>query len=153
VKLVHLTRVYRFCAGHRLHRPDRSDEWNLHAFGKCSYPGGHGHNYTLEVTVRGEPDPATGLVLPGRTLDEAVAAEVFERIDHRSLNEVLSRDFGPTPTTEVLILELWRALEPRIPTPAKLHRLRIRETAKNTFECLGGSPGQTPDERIRGKTL
>lgn len=137
MKRVYLTKLFRFNAGHRLFHPDRSDDWNLRVFGKCSYPGGHGHNYTLEITVSGEPDRQTGLVLPEPTLDAAFATTVLDRIDHRNLNDVLSKDFGPAPTTEVLILELWRALETRIPPPAKLARLRISETAKNTFEYQG----------------
>lgn len=131
------TKVYRFCAGHRLHDPSRDDAWNLRVFGKCSYPGGHGHNYVLELGVRGEPDPESGLVVRESAIDAIVEEVVLGRIDHRSLNHVLSKDFGPVPTTEVLALELWRAIEPRVPAPARLHRIGVSETAKNSFEYLG----------------
>ncbi len=137
MKVAYLTKAYQLNAGHRLFDPRHDAEWNTRVFGKCSYPGGHGHNYALEVTVRGCPDPTTGRVLREKDIDRAVEAEVMEKIDHRNLNDVLSKDFGPAPTTEVLILELWRALEKRIPPPARLHRLRVSETAKNSFEYFG----------------
>lgn len=137
MKVAYLTKAYRFNAGHRLHDPRRDGAWNLRVFGKCSYPGGHGHNYTLEVTVRGSPDPGTGRVAREEDLDAAVEAEVMEKIDHRSLNDVLPSQFGPAPTTEVLLLELWSALEKRVPPPAVLHRLKVSETSKNSFEYFG----------------
>ena len=137
MKTVVWTKVYRFCAGHRLHDPGRGDEWNRRVFGKCSYPGGHGHNYTLEVSVRGEPDAESGLVVREADMDAVIDDVVMKRLDHRNLNDVLSSDFGPAPTTEVLVLELWRSLDGRIPSPAELHRVRVSETAKNSFEYMG----------------
>ena len=137
MKPVVWTKTYRFCAGHRLHDPSKSEEWNRSVFGKCSYPGGHGHNYVLELSVRGEPDPETGLVVREEEIDRVVEAEVMGKLDHRNLNEALSGDFGPAPTTEVLVLELWRAMEPRIRRPAALHRLKVHETTKNAFEYFG----------------
>ena len=137
MKLVSWTKAYRFSAGHRLFHPERDGEWNLRVFGKCSYPGGHGHNYTLEVTVRGEPGAETGRVISEEDLDQAVESEVMAKLDHRNLNDVLSLDFGPAPTTEVVVLEIWRALENRMPQPATLHRIKVSETAKNTFEYFG----------------
>ena len=135
--IVYVTKAYHFNAGHRLFDPSRDDDWNLRVFGKCSYPGGHGHNYRLEVTVRGTPDATSGLLLREADLDLAVEAEVLEKIDHRNLNEVLSQDFGKTPTTEVLVLELWRAIEKRISPPAVLYRIKVAETEKNFFEFFG----------------
>lgn len=141
MKLVTWTKTYRFCAGHRLHNPARDDAWNRSAFGKCSYPGGHGHNYVLEVGVRGEPDPESGLVVREAAMDALIDEVVMARLDHRNLNDELSRDFGPAPTTEVLVLELWRSIADRIPAPATLHRIRVYETVKNIFEYRGpGSP-------------
>jgi 6-pyruvoyltetrahydropterin/6-carboxytetrahydropterin synthase len=135
--IAYLTKTYRFNAGHRLHNAARDDAWNLRTFGKCSYPGGHGHNYTLEVTVRGAPDRDTGRVAREEDLDAAVAAEVMEKLDHRNLNEVLPSEVGPAPTTEVLVAELWKMLGARIPGPATLHRLKVSETSKNSFEYFG----------------
>lgn len=137
MKAVTWTRVFRFCAGHRLFHSDRDESWNRSVFGKCSTPGGHGHNYELEVSVRGEPDPHTGRVITAGQLEAVVEKEVMDRLDHRNLNDVLSTDYGPAPTTEVLVLELWRALEGKISAPAKLHRIKVSETAKNSFEYFG----------------
>ena len=134
---VQLTRVYRFSAGHRLFHPGRSDDWNWSTFGKCSYAEGHGHNYTLEVSVEGVPDPESGMAISLDIVDRAVEREVMETIDHRNLNEALALEYGPVPTTEVLLLELWDRLEPWIERPARLCRLRIYETSKNTFEYFG----------------
>ena len=137
MKLVTWTKTYRFCAGHRLHNPARDDAWNRSTFGKCSYPGGHGHNYVLEVGVRGEPDPESGLVVREAAMDALIDDVVMARLDHRNLNDELSRDFGPAPTTEVLVLELWRSIADRVPAPARLHRIRVYETVKNIFEYRG----------------
>lgn len=138
MKPVTWTKTYRFCAGHRLFDPDRDDAWNLSVFGKCSFPGGHGHNYALEVSIRGEPDPETGLVIREDVVDRIVEDEVMRRLDHRNLNDVISREFGPAPTTEVLVLDLWRAFQRRIPPGPRLHGIRVSETAKNFFEYFGG---------------
>lgn len=137
-----LTRVYRFNAGHRLFHPDRDDEWNWRTFGKCSYPEGHGHNYTLEVTVKGAPDRESGMLVSLDAVDRAVEREIMDAIDHRNLNEALRLEYGPVPTTEVLLLELWDRLEPWIEPPARLHRLKVYETSKNTFEYFGPSPSR-----------
>jgi hypothetical protein len=102
--LVYLTKAYQFNAGHRLFDPRKDDAWNLQVFGKCSFAGGHGHNYRLEVSVRGEPHPESGLVVPGSVIDEAVQVAVMDRIDHRNLNRCPvervwadSHDGGPHP--------------------------------------------------------
>ena len=139
---VYLGRLYRFNAGHRLFRPDQPPEWNLEVFGKCSYEGGHGHNYDLEVIIRGEPDPLTGRAISLEKLDSIVMEHVIEPIDHRNLNEVLETGNTPPPTTEVHIASIWDRLEKKIPPPASLHLLRILETEKNLFEYSG--PGATP---------
>ena len=102
---VFVTRAYEFNAGHRLFNPDHDDAWNLRVFGKCSYPGGHGHNYRLEVTVRGPVDPETGFAIHLDDLDSLVKRQVVEPIDHRNLNEVLELQVGVAPTTEVLAVE------------------------------------------------
>ncbi len=134
MRTVDITRLYRFNAGHRLFHPDEDDAWNRRVFGKCSYESGHGHNYGLEVTLRGTPDPQTGMVIPIERLDAIVEEHVIEPIDHRNLNAVLELVDGPAPTTEVLILELWRRLARKIPPPARLEKLRVTETEKNSFE-------------------
>ena len=134
---VYLGRLYRFNAGHRLSRPDRDSDWNLEVFGKCSYEGGHGHNYDLEVVISGTPDPLTGQIISLELLDTIVNEKVIEPIDHRNLNEVLETGSTPPPTTEVLIRDIWNRLANSIPSPAELDLLRILETEKNLFEYSG----------------
>lgn len=136
---VRLTRIYRFNAGHRLYDPARDDAWNREIYGKCSNAGGHGHNYRLEVTVSGIPDPDTGWVISPAELDEQVDREVLEPLDHRNLNEVLDLDLAAAPTSEVLGVEIWRRLAPCLPERAPLYRIVLHETEKNLFEYYGGA--------------
>ena len=89
-----LTRRYRFAASHRLHRPNFSDDENQRIYGKCSSPYGHGHNYSLEVTVSGAVDPATGMVANLGDLDPFVEREVVEAFDHKYLNEEVQEFVG-----------------------------------------------------------
>jgi 6-pyruvoyltetrahydropterin/6-carboxytetrahydropterin synthase len=127
-----LTRVYEFAASHRLNAPSLSLEENLRLFGKCNNPAGHGHNYVLEVTVEGEPDPLTGFICDLEALDREVTERVVDRYDHKNLNEDLP-EFADRPTTsEIVTLEIFQRLKDRL--PAKLHRVRLWETARNAFE-------------------
>ena len=142
MNVVYLTRIHRFNAGHRLFNPAWDDARNWETFGKCSLPDGHGHNYVLETTVRGTPDPATGWVVPPSMINRAVEEEVMNRLDHRNLNGSLKLEYGCAPTTEVLVLELWDALTKWIEPPAALYRLKVSETDKNTFEYFGPQSGQ-----------
>ena len=134
---VDITRRVSFCAAHRYHNPAWSLEKNREIFGPCNNPFGHGHNYTLEVSVEGVPDRQSGMTISLEAVDKAVDREVMETIDHRNLNDALKLEYGPVPTTEVLLLELWDRLETWIEPPARLHRLKIYETSKNTFEYFG----------------
>ena len=84
--MVYLTRKIEFSASHLYHNPQLSAEENRRIFGKCNNPHGHGHNYTLEVTVAGEPDPVTGMVLDLKELKEILEREITQRMDHRFLN-------------------------------------------------------------------
>lgn len=127
-----LTRTYEFAASHRLHVPMMSDEENLALFGKCNNPAGHGHNYILEVTITGEPDPETGMMVDLSGLDAAVEAEVVDRYDHKNLNVDIPEFAGRATTTEVLTQEIFTRLKSKI--PAHLKRVRLWETARNAFE-------------------
>lgn len=127
-----LTRVYEFAASHRLHHPKLSHDENVQLFGKCNNPAGHGHNYVLEVTVRGQPDPETGMMVGLGELDAVVNAEVVDRYDHKHLNEDLPEFREAMTTTEALVQEIWNRLEGKV--PATLHRVRVFETARNIFE-------------------
>lgn len=134
--IVSVTRRLRFNAAHRVHNPALSDAENAALFGKCSNPNGHGHNYVLEVTVEGEVDPVSGYVIDLGVLRAAVEREVIDRLDHRNLN--LDVDFlqGINPTSENLVIAIWRVLQPLV-RPGRLARLRLWETENNHVEYDG----------------
>jgi len=130
-----LTRRYQFAASHRLHRPIFSEAENARIYGKCSNPYGHGHNYALEVTVTGPVDPATGMIANLGQLDPFVAREVVEAFDHKYLNEEVAEFAESVPTAENICREIYRRLKP-FPA-ARLERVRLEETNKNSFEFDG----------------
>jgi 6-pyruvoyltetrahydropterin/6-carboxytetrahydropterin synthase len=131
--MMELTRVYHFSAAHRLQSPTLSPEENARRYGRCA--GTHGHNYYLEVTMRGEPDPVTGMLIDIGRVDAAVAGTVLDHVDHQSL-EAVPRLAGVITTGESLARSFWRLLEPELPTGA-LARVAVVETAKNRFEYAG----------------
>jgi 6-pyruvoyltetrahydropterin/6-carboxytetrahydropterin synthase len=127
-----LTRRYRFAASHRLHSVKFSEEENQRLYGKCSNPHGHGHNYVLEVTIGGPVDPATGMIANLSDLDPFVAREVVDAFDCRNLNEAVPEFRACVPTTENVAREIFRRL--RVFPQARVERVRIEETSKNSFE-------------------
>ncbi len=134
-----LTRRYHFSASHRLHSAAFSEEENKRLYGKCSNPYGHGHNYVLEVTVTGAVDPETGMIANLGELDPFVEREVVEAFDHKYLNKDVAEFEKQVPTTENLCREAYRRLKD-FPA-ARLERVRIEETSKNSFEIRGESSG------------
>ena len=137
--MIRVTRRYRFSASHRLHAGQLSDAENRALYGKCNNPFGHGHNYVLEVSVRGPVDPATGRAVNTRALDELVSKLVIEPLDRSNLNVGVPEFQAVVPTTENLCREIrrrldgqWRAAFPEN-RPA-LERIRISETERNIFE-------------------
>lgn len=136
-RLMLVTRVYDFSASHRLHSPLLGAEENARIYGKCNRPNGHGHNYGVEVTVRGPVDPRTGIVIDVGLLDRIVNEEVIERYDHRHLNHDVDDFAGLSPTSENVARAIFARIAGRIPRPAELHRVRLHETARNVFECHG----------------
>lgn len=130
-----LTRSYEFSASHRLDVPDLSEAENIELFGKCNNLAGHGHNYILEVTVRGVPDARTGMIAEIETIDKVVEAEVVDRYDHKHLNVDLPEFEGKNPTTEVVTRMIWDRLNGKL--AATLHKVLVRETARNIFEYSG----------------
>ncbi|MBV8206107.1 MAG: 6-carboxytetrahydropterin synthase [Acidobacteria bacterium] len=131
----YLTRRYLFSASHRLHNPELGEADNQATYGKCNNPYGHGHNYTLEVTVGGQVDEQTGMICDLAELDRFVVKEVLERFGHENLNR-LPQFASVVPTTENLCAELFRILRafPR----AALQKIRLEETMLNSFEYAGG---------------
>jgi 6-pyruvoyltetrahydropterin/6-carboxytetrahydropterin synthase len=135
---IELGRRYRFAASHRLHSAQLSEEENRRVYGKCSNPFGHGHNYVLEVSLSGEVDSATGMIANLADLDSFVERQIIEPFDHRYLNEEVAVFRETVPTTENLCIEIFRRL--RSFPKAKLERVRIQETANNSFEYAGDNP-------------
>jgi 6-pyruvoyltetrahydropterin/6-carboxytetrahydropterin synthase len=131
-----VARRYRFSASHRLHSPLLSDRDNAEIYGKCNNPYGHGHDYILEVKVRGESDPRTGLVVPIRRLDEYVRREVLDAFDHKYLNEDIAAFRETPPTTERVAEEIERRLASgwKQTFSASLDGVRILETRRNSVE-------------------
>lgn len=133
---VTVTRLLRFNAAHRVHNPALSEEENARLFGKCNNPNWHGHNYTLEVSVSGEPDPLTGYVLDLAELKRIVEREYVDHVDHKNFNLDVPFMRGTIPTTENIILSCWRVLEPAL-RPRRLTRLKLWETENNYAEYDG----------------
>ena len=125
--MIYLTRKAEFSASHYYHNPAFSPQENARLFGKCSNPNGHGHNYLLEVTVKGDVDPGTGMVLDLKQLKEVLNREVLEVLDHRFLNREVAAFASRIPTTENVAVEVWRMLEGKLPA-GRLHRIRLYET-------------------------
>jgi 6-pyruvoyltetrahydropterin/6-carboxytetrahydropterin synthase len=134
--MIYLTRKVEFSASHLYHNPDLSAEENRRVFGKCNNPHGHGHNYVLEVTIAGEPDPRTGMVLDLKELKDILQREILDRMDHRFLNYEVPELAGKIPTTETIATAIWQLLEPRI-RQGRLHRVRLYETPDLFVDCLG----------------
>ena len=132
--MIELTRCYRFPAAHVLARDDFSDVENRRRYGKCANPGGHGHNYGVEVTVRGPVDAATGEVMGRRQLDDLVAERVVARFGHRLLNDDPLFE-GRVPTAENIACAIHGELEAPLAAAgtARLVRVRVHETRKNSF--------------------
>ena len=124
--IVYLTRKVEFSASHHYHNPAFTAEENQRVFGKCNNPHGHGHNYTLEVTVKGEVDSTTGFVVDLKELKDIMNREVVDAMDHRYLNHEVPEFKSEIPTTENIAIAIWKRLEGKLHI-AKLHRVRLYE--------------------------
>jgi 6-pyruvoyltetrahydropterin/6-carboxytetrahydropterin synthase len=133
---VFITRQVHFNSAHRLHNPTKSQKWNEDMYGLCTNPHWHGHNYVLEVTVRGEPHPETGYVLDLAELKRIVHATVVDKCDHKNLNTDVDFLRGVIPSTENLVIAFWNEIAPRL-TAGRLHRVRLFETPRNFVEYFG----------------
>lgn len=137
-QMVLVTQQFEFSAAHRLHCPQLSDEQNRQTFGKCNNPRGHGHNYLVEITIAGKPDSATGAVLPLPRFEQIVKERVSDRLDHKHLNHDVTEFRGLNPSVENIARVVWGLLAAHV-APAKLHRVRVWETAKTYAEYTGDS--------------
>jgi 6-pyruvoyltetrahydropterin/6-carboxytetrahydropterin synthase len=133
---VTVTRRLQFNAAHRVHNPALSDEENARLFGKCNNPNGHGHNYVLDVSVRGPIDARSGYVIDLSVLKRIVEERIVSRVDHRHFNLDVEFMRGVNPTSENIVVALWRELAPVV-RPGKLVRLVLWETTNNYVEYTG----------------
>lgn len=132
--MVYATRKFTFSSAHRYWRPEWSAEDNTRIFGNLTVP--HGHNYVLEVTVRGAVDPATGMVMDLGELKRLVGDAVVSRFDHADLNRDAVFTSGAIPTTENLVRAIWDLLVPKL-GGERLHRLRLWEDPTFYVEYFG----------------
>jgi 6-pyruvoyltetrahydropterin/6-carboxytetrahydropterin synthase len=149
--MIRVTRKVEFSAAHFYHNPNFSAEENRRIFGKCNNPHGHGHNYVLEVTVAGEPDPETGMVLDLKELKDILQREVVDRMDHRHLNYEVPELAGQIPTCENIVAVIWKLLEAKI-TKGKLDRVRLYESPDLFADCTAegaaaGDEGEVTERR------
>ena len=133
-----LTRRIEFSASHVCRRPDWSETENRAVYGEESSPRGHGHNYVLELTLEGDPDPVTGMVVDLKQVKAVLEQEVAGPMDHRHLNEEVPPFDRVVPTTENLAVEIWRRLEPHFRNgAARLRLVRLYETEDLYVEYEG----------------
>lgn len=133
---VQLTRRATFSASHRLHNPRMPAKWNERVFGICNNRNGHGHNYVIEVVVVGRVDPVSGMVMNLRDLKRVIEREIVAECDHKHLNLDVDWLRGVNPTAENLAIAFWNRLAAHV-APARLHCLRLLESADNRVEYFG----------------
>ena len=134
--MVYLTRKAEFSASHYYHSDAFSAEENRRIFGKCNNPNGHGHNYTLEVTVKGDVDRRSGFVVDLKDLKEVMNREVIDALDHRFLTKEVPEFKTAIPTTENLAIAIWQRLEGKLKV-SQLYRVRVYETPDLFVDCYG----------------
>ena len=136
--MIFVTRKAHFNAAHRLHNPGKSDEWNEETFGKCNNPNWHGHNYVIEVTVAGEPNPETGYVIDLGRLKSIINDRILEPCDHKNLNLEVGFLEGVIPTSENLVKAFFEELEEDVNEATQgnstLYSVKLYETERNIAE-------------------
>ena len=136
--MIYITRRLEFCASHRLYNPEFSDDKNETTFGLCNNPNGHGHNYVLEVTLKGEVDPQTGMVLDLKALKSIINEEIVSKVDHKNLNVDVDFLEGVIPTAENIAIHIWDILESKIES-GTLHEVKLFESERNFVVYHGAS--------------
>jgi 6-pyruvoyltetrahydropterin/6-carboxytetrahydropterin synthase len=142
--MVYLTRRTTFSAAHRLWSRHLTDEENYAIYDKCAHPYGHGHNYVLEVTVRGEPDAKTGMVMNLTDMKKITNEQIVDWVDHRHLNYEVPWLEDVIPTTELLVIKFWDRLITSFPA-GLLYEVRLHETENNSASYRGEPVANTRD--------
>jgi 6-pyruvoyltetrahydropterin/6-carboxytetrahydropterin synthase len=136
-QMIKMSQRFEFSAAHRLHADSLSEKKNQEIFGRCNNPNGHGHNYEVEVTLAGTPDPQSGNLLPGGILQlqQLVNQRIIDHFDHKHLNlDCVEFQSGLNPTVENIARVIYQKLKPAIPGPATLHCIKVWETPKTVAE-------------------
>ena len=135
--MVYVTRREHFNAAHRLYNRCWIKKENEAVFGRCANAHFHGHNFELLITIKGEPDPDTGFIYDAKLLGKLVQEKIIEQLDHRNLNTDVPFMQGKMCSIENLVMGIWNELEPHLPASARLHCLKLVETAKIYVEYYG----------------
>ena len=136
--MVYIIRREHFSAAHRLFLPEYTDEANFNVFGKCSNPNWHGHNYILYVTIKGNPDPNTGLVIHLRHVSKLIEEKILKKIDHKNLNVEVEFLKGKVPTSENVAIGIWNEIADDVRgLGGILHCIRIEQSENNIIEYYG----------------
>ncbi|GHA73267.1 6-pyruvoyl trahydropterin synthase family protein [Pontibacter akesuensis] len=139
--MIYVSRLEHFNAAHKLFNPNWSLAKNKEVFGPCANTNWHGHNYELIVTVKGKPDPDTGFVIDLKKLSTLIRTHIIDKVDHKNLNLDVAFMEDKLASTENLVVEFWKILEPRVReisnNIATLHSLKLYETPRNYVEYFG----------------
>lgn len=136
--MLYLTKKVEFSAAHRLYNPTFNDEQNEKLFDKCNNYYGHGHNYVLEVTIRGFPDPESGYVYDLKKIKTLLNEEIVDKVDHKHLNFDVEFLTGIIPTVENLAVVFWNILQDKF-VNAELYKIKLNETDNSWVEYYGDS--------------
>ena len=134
--MLYVTKRVSFSAAHRLHNPELSAEENCAIYDKCNNYNGHGHNYIMDVTVAGVPDPRSGYVIDLKLLKRIIVDEIVSKVDHKHLNYDVEFLSGTIPTVENLAVAFWDILASKIPS-GRLYHIRLYETETSWLDYYG----------------
>jgi 6-pyruvoyltetrahydropterin/6-carboxytetrahydropterin synthase len=136
---IYVSRTEEFSASHRLYSEKLTPEENLRIYGNCANPNGHGHNYTIEVTLKGAPDPITGMVFNLSDLKKLIREHIIEKVDHKNLNTDVDFLSGVVPTAENLAAIFFKIMKTAIPDNLlyEVYEVRVLETPRNWASCKG----------------
>lgn len=135
--IVYICKKIKFNAAHRLHSPKLSDEENKKIYGKCNNFYGHGHNYLLEVTLKGPVDPITGMVANLNEIKDLLESAISDRFDHKHLNQDVDDFKTRVPTAENMVIVIWEILQKNTAISGTLYKLVLHETDSNSVEYYG----------------
>lgn len=136
--IVYLTKQASFSSAHRLHSYKLDDETNHSVYGKCNNPNGHGHNYRVEITLRGPVDPVTGMLI-NLTVLKQILYQVLESLDHKFIDKDVPffADTGRVSTVENITIYLFEKIKERLFDPTLIYSVKVHETDDNCAEYKG----------------